>query len=115
MLRHTKAGMRSVADCFCPQCPLGSAYRTPVAPRVQVANDLGFLYCASGPMVRSSYRAGEFFLKVSRRRGARIPRGACLAHGGHCHVRTLLTVRCLGTTGLPACLAGLLVLWVLHA
>lgn len=24
---------------------------------------MGFLYCASGPMVRSSYRAGEFFLK----------------------------------------------------
>lgn len=26
-------------------------------------NDLGFLYCASGPLVRSSYRAGEFFIK----------------------------------------------------
>lgn len=25
--------------------------------------DLGFLYCASGPLVRSSYRAGEFFMK----------------------------------------------------
>ncbi len=25
--------------------------------------DLGFLYCASGPLVRSSYRAGEFFIK----------------------------------------------------
>jgi len=25
--------------------------------------DLGFLYCASGPLVRSSYRAGEFFAK----------------------------------------------------
>ena len=25
--------------------------------------ELGFLYCASGPMVRSSYRAGEFYLK----------------------------------------------------
>ncbi len=28
-----------------------------------VANDMGFLYCASGPLVRSSYRAGEFFMK----------------------------------------------------
>lgn len=27
------------------------------------AEDLGFLYCASGPLVRSSYRAGEFFIK----------------------------------------------------
>jgi lipoic acid synthetase len=24
--------------------------------------DMGFLYVASGPMVRSSYRAGEFFI-----------------------------------------------------
>lgn len=28
-----------------------------------VAMEMGFLYCASGPMVRSSYRAGEFFMK----------------------------------------------------
>lgn len=28
-----------------------------------VAEDLGFLYVASGPLVRSSYRAGEFFMK----------------------------------------------------
>ncbi|XP_046625671.1 lipoyl synthase, mitochondrial isoform X1 [Neodiprion virginianus] len=27
-----------------------------------VGNDLGFLYTASGPLVRSSYKAGEFFL-----------------------------------------------------
>ena len=27
------------------------------------ALELGFLYCASGPLVRSSYRAGEFFMK----------------------------------------------------
>lgn len=25
-------------------------------------NELGFLYTASGPLVRSSYRAGEFFI-----------------------------------------------------
>ena len=27
------------------------------------ANEMGFLYCASGPLVRSSYKAGEFYLK----------------------------------------------------
>jgi len=27
------------------------------------AKEMGFLYCASGPLVRSSYRAGEFFIK----------------------------------------------------
>ncbi|MEB3286870.1 MAG: lipoyl synthase [Vampirovibrionales bacterium] len=26
-------------------------------------DELGFAYCASGPLVRSSYRAGEFFIK----------------------------------------------------
>ena len=29
----------------------------------EVGNELGFLYTASGPLVRSSYKAGEFFLK----------------------------------------------------
>lgn len=35
-----------------------------------VADDMGFLYCASGPLVRSSYRAGEFFMKgvISKQR-----------------------------------------------
>ena len=28
------------------------------------ALNLGFLYCASGPFVRSSYKAGELFLKA---------------------------------------------------
>jgi lipoic acid synthetase len=28
----------------------------------KIAEDLGFLYVASGPLVRSSYRAGEFFM-----------------------------------------------------
>jgi lipoic acid synthetase len=32
------------------------------------AEDLGFLYVASGPLVRSSYRAGEFFLESMIRR-----------------------------------------------
>ncbi|XP_076021567.1 lipoyl synthase, mitochondrial [Genypterus blacodes] len=29
----------------------------------KVGNDMGFIYTASGPLVRSSYKAGEFFLK----------------------------------------------------
>lgn len=34
---------------------------------------MGFLYVASGPMVRSSYKAGEFFLKniIEERRAGR--------------------------------------------
>ena len=31
-------------------------------------HELGFLYCASGPLVRSSYRAGELFMKNLLRR-----------------------------------------------
>ncbi len=36
----------------------------------KVAEDMGFLYVASGPLVRSSYRAGEFFMKgvIEKRR-----------------------------------------------
>lgn len=35
-----------------------------------LSEDMGFLYAASGPLVRSSYRAGEFFMKgiVEKRR-----------------------------------------------
>ena len=29
----------------------------------QVADGMGFLYVASGPLVRSSYRAAEFFMQ----------------------------------------------------
>jgi lipoic acid synthetase len=37
----------------------------------QVAEaELDFLYCASGPMVRSSYRAGELFVEALEREGA---------------------------------------------
>ena len=31
--------------------------------------EFGFLYCASGPMVRSSFRAGEFFVEAVLREG----------------------------------------------
>jgi lipoyl synthase len=35
-----------------------------------LALDMGFLYCASGPLVRSSYKAGEFFIQgiIEKRR-----------------------------------------------
>ncbi|KAI0068399.1 lipoic acid synthase [Artomyces pyxidatus] len=37
----------------------------------QVAEDMGFLYVASGPLVRSSYKAGEYFIEnVLRNKGA---------------------------------------------
>ncbi len=34
----------------------------------EIAEDLGFLYVASGPLVRSSYRAGEFFIEALMRK-----------------------------------------------
>jgi lipoic acid synthetase len=40
--------------------------------RAVAEEELGFLYCASGPMVRSSYRAGELFVEALRREGASI-------------------------------------------
>ncbi len=46
---------------------------TPAPDVVPLKKGMGFLYVASGPMVRSSYKAGEFFLKTvieERRAGA---------------------------------------------
>jgi lipoic acid synthetase len=39
----------------------------------KVAEGLGFLYVASGPLVRSSYKAGEFFIEnvLKKRREAK--------------------------------------------
>lgn len=39
----------------------------------QLAEDLGFIYVAAGPFVRSSYRAGEFFVEALIRKN---PRGS---------------------------------------
>ena len=43
----------------------------------QRALDLGFLYCASGPLVRSSYKAGEAFIEnvLKKRKGTTILTG----------------------------------------
>lgn len=39
----------------------------------EVAEGMGFLYVASGPLVRSSYKAGEFFIEnVLKKRRQRV-------------------------------------------
>ena len=35
----------------------------------QVSEELGFLYCATGPLVRSSYKAGDLFVDALVRDG----------------------------------------------
>jgi hypothetical protein len=35
---------------------------------MQAAEEMGFAYVAAGPLIRSSYKAGEFFLKNMLRR-----------------------------------------------
>ena len=49
-----------------------SEYVTPEAFKgyQDLAEGMGFLYVASGPMVRSSYRAGEFYLTNVLRGGS---------------------------------------------
>jgi len=42
--------------------------------------ELGFLYCASGPMVRSSYRAGELFVEALSREGESLEAARQQAH-----------------------------------
>lgn len=44
------------------------------------AEELGFLYCASGPLVRSSYKAGEVFIEnvLRKRAGLSMPEGTKL-------------------------------------
>lgn len=79
-------GMRDLRSVDCDILTLGQYLRpTPWHLEVQEyvtpqrfdalaakAKELGFLYCAAGPLVRSSYRAGEFFVKglVAQRNAA---------------------------------------------
>jgi len=44
--------------------------------------ELGFLYCASGPMVRSSYRAGELFVEAILREGKSVEQARREAQAG---------------------------------
>ncbi len=42
--------------------------------RQRAIDELGFLYCASGPLVRSSYKAGEAFIEnVLKKRAGQNP------------------------------------------
>jgi lipoyl synthase len=69
-MRPTKRHM-AVAEYVTPQA--FEAYQ-------KAAERMGFLYVASGPMVRSSYRAGEYFLKnVLQRESAAAPAAAVSA------------------------------------
>lgn len=49
----------------------------------QRALEMGFLYCASGPLVRSSYKAGEAFIEnvLKKRAGARRSPSSSVAVG----------------------------------
>ena len=44
--------------------------------------ELDFLYCASGPMVRSSYRAGELFVDALAREGKSVEQARAMARAG---------------------------------
>lgn len=48
----------------------------------QRAIDMGFLYCASGPLVRSSYKAGEAFIEnvLKQRALNKTPSGTTINH-----------------------------------
>lgn len=50
----------------------------------QRALDMGFLYCASGPLVRSSYKAGEAFIEnvLKKRKAGRLETAAADLAGG---------------------------------
>lgn len=49
----------------------------------QVAEDIGFAYCASGPLVRSSYRAGEFFTEALLKKRREEHRGVAASSGSN--------------------------------
>ncbi len=44
-------------------CICASAAELRACLRLQAAEEMGFAYVAAGPLVRSSYKAGEFYLK----------------------------------------------------
>ena len=50
--------------------------------RLVAEEELGFLYCASGPMVRSSYRAGELFVESLLREGQSVVTARAVARAG---------------------------------
>jgi len=50
--------------------------------RAVAEDDLDFLYCASGPMVRSSYKAGELFVDAVARQGKSVEEARRSARAG---------------------------------
>ena len=48
--------------------------------RAVAEDELDFLYCASGPMVRSSYKAGELFVESVLREGQSVDKAQTAAH-----------------------------------
>jgi lipoic acid synthetase len=79
-IREAMADLRSVGCDFLTigQYLRPSSWHVPVASWVDpatferyqnAAEEMGFLYAASGPLVRSSYRAGELFIENALRRG----------------------------------------------
>jgi lipoic acid synthetase len=50
-----------------------------------MGEELGFLYVASGPLVRSSYRAGEFFIRTAIQRNSRAHQSYMGAGAGKNH------------------------------
>lgn len=55
----------------------------------QRALDMGFLYCASGPLVRSSYKAGEAFIENVLKKRARKSQLAMADQAGDFKVENL--------------------------
>ncbi len=55
----------------------------------KLGEELGFLYVAAGPLVRSSYRAGEFFIASMIRRGTQRKRSGRVREGGNAHGQEL--------------------------
>lgn len=78
--RTTKPGSRPCAIAS-GRSPLQALHTDRPCPVAQVAEELGFLYAASGPMVRSSYRAGELYLKNMIRRQQEQEAAAAAAAG----------------------------------
>ena len=68
------------------------AYVTPAVFETwrQRALEMGFLYCASGPLVRSSYKAGEAFIENVLKKRARQNEVAMAATGGGLSERLII-------------------------
>lgn len=58
------------------------------------ALDMGFLYCASGPLVRSSYKAGEAFIEnvLRKRAGQKTQTGKTISEAATLAAETSLGV-----------------------